>query len=78
MKRQIKNYLTANPRSFQDRKNDNPNYTQEQIYDTLKNEDRHQVAPVAILLEQCMARVQQLEQQDTVNKVRKRTGDPGD
>ena len=58
-------------------KNDNPDYTKEQIYDTLKNEDKHQAAPVGKILKHCIAQIRQLEQLDTVNQVKTRAGNPG-
>jgi len=65
-------YLAANPQIWSKRKDDNPNYTKEQIYNTLNDEDNYPAVPVGIILEQAMAQVKQLELGRT------RTGNPGD
>ncbi len=72
-KNKMMNYLTERPKRYLARQEKYPEYTQEQIYETLQDDDQERWEKLERSMEKIQAQFKNFEQQDTVNKVGTKT-----
>ena len=72
-KNKMKNYLMARPKRYLARQEKYPGSTQEQIYETLQDEDQYNWDNIERRMEKIQTQLKNFEQQDIVNKVRTKT-----